>query len=416
MNLLTVLSLSCALEAFTQQPQQPISLAQARAIARERSPELAAARAALAAAGGRARQAGALTNPTVSYAYEQTAMGDQKTSQAIVAVEQPLELTGVRGARHDAAELRRGAAQADLQAAENQLDHDVTRAFALAQAAKVRLTLAKQATSAFEGAQRVTVARLVAGDASGYEARRVRLEAARYGALQAEAELAARMALVALATLLGLPPDSLSLPNLEEQPEASPLAISRDSAVALALARRPELIAAERQSAGAFAEARAVGRERIPIPVLTGGWKTEQTLAGSARLDGFVAGIALPLPLWDRKGGAVAGANAEAQRRVAELESVRRRTAREADEAYAALQAAEQAVTGLRSAVGGEATAALRAAETAYREGELSLVEWLDAVRAYTEAQTTFAALRAEVYIRRAALERATGGPLFEDR
>ena len=415
MNLSIVLLSSCALGFLAQQSQQPLTLGDARAIARRNSPELAAARAALDAAVGRARQAGSLTNPTVSYAYEQTALDAQRTSQAIIAIEQPLELTGVRGARGEVARLRREAAEADLRAAENQLDYDITRAYATAQAAAVRFALAQEAITAFESAHRVTTARLTAGDASGYEARRIRLEVARYAALHAEADLARRTAHFALATIVGVPPDSLSLPPLADLP-ASVVAVPRDSVLTLALTRRPELIAAGRQSAAGLAEARAVGRERIPIPVLSGGWKTERPLTGDVRLDGFVAGIALPLPLWDRKGGAVTAANADARRRAAELEVVRRRVVREAEEAYAALEGAEQVVARLRPELTGEATAALRAAETAYREGELSLVEWLDAVRAYSEAQSVFATLRAEVFARRAALERATGGPLFEDR
>ncbi len=76
---------------------------------RRASPDLVAARAALNAASARARQAGALTNPTLSYAYEQTSAGVQRNSQSIVALEQPLELTGVWSARHDAAGARRSA-------------------------------------------------------------------------------------------------------------------------------------------------------------------------------------------------------------------------------------------------------------------------------------------------------------------
>jgi len=176
--------------ATSQQAPRPLTLEEARAAARRVSPDLAAARAAVDAASARARQAGAPTNPTVSYAYEETSAGGQRNSQSIAALEQPLELTGVRGARHDAARLRQEAAEADLRAAEGQVGFEVTRAYALAQAADERMALADRAATAFDRAQRVTGARLVAGDVSGYEARRIRLEGARYAALRAEAALA----------------------------------------------------------------------------------------------------------------------------------------------------------------------------------------------------------------------------------
>jgi len=403
--------------AISQQAPRGLTLQEARAAARRVSPDLAAAQAALDAASARARQAGALTNPLVSYAYEQTSAGGQRTSQSIAALEQPLELTGVRGARRGAALLRREAAEADLRAAEGLLVFDVTRAYALAEAADERLALAARAATAFERAQRVTVARLAAGDVSGYQARRIGLESARYAALRAEASLARRTAYLSLASLTGFPADSLMLSGLAP-PESlpSPLtALSLDSIVALAVRQRPELLAAGRQAAAALADARAAGRERIPVPIAAAGWKTERAIGG-ARLDGFVAGISLPLPFWDRRGGAVAAADADARRRAAELDMVRRRVVREAVEAYAAVRAVDEELEQLRSALGAEAAAALRAAESAYLEGEIPLIEWLDAVRAYHEAESIFATLRADSHVRRAALERATGGILFEDR
>lgn len=401
----------------SQQAPHPLTIEEARAAASRVSPDLAAARAAVDAASARALQAGALTNPTLSYAYEQTSAAGQRTSQSIAALEQPLELTGVRGARHDAARLRQEAAEADLRAAEGQVDFEVTRAYAHGRATDERFALAERAAIAFDRAQRVTGARLAAGDVSGYEARRVGLESARYAALRAEAALARRTAYVALAGLVGASADALVLSALApaESLPPPPPAISRDSILALALRRRPELLAAERQATAALADVRAAGRERIPIPIAFAGWKTER-VTGGVQLDGFVAGISLPLPFWDRRSGAVAAAEADARRRAAEVDIVRRRVLREAEEAYAALLAAEEEVVRLSPALGPEAAAALRAAETAYTEGEISLVEWLDAVRAYHEAESIFVTLHAELHVRRAALGRATGGTPSEDR
>ena len=74
--------------------------------------------------------------------------------------------------------------------------------------------------------------------------------------------------------------------------------------------------------------------------------------------------------------------------------------------------AASTQLATIRPQLGAEAEAALTAARAAYREGEIALVEWLDAVRAYYEAESTYADLLADHFIRRAALERAVGGPL----
>ncbi|HVE78793.1 MAG TPA: TolC family protein, partial [Gemmatimonadaceae bacterium] len=183
-------------------PALPLSLAEARAAARRTSPDLAAAREAVAAAAARERQAAAFPNPTLAYGREQTSADGQTNSQNIATLEQPLELGGIRGARRDAARLRREALEARLAAAEIQLDFDVARAYALALAADRRATLADQAAGAFGQALRISERRLAAGDVSGYANRRMRLEAARYAALRAEAELARRSARLALAALV----------------------------------------------------------------------------------------------------------------------------------------------------------------------------------------------------------------------
>lgn len=381
------------------------------------SPELTAAREAVTAARARERQAAAIPNPTLAYSLEQASGGNQATSQHIAVLEQPIELGGIRSARRDAARHRREAAEARLTAAAAQLDFDVTRAFARALAAERRAALAGQAADAFSRARGVSGERLAAGDISGYANRRLRLESARYAALRAEAELERRAARIGLASLIVGSADSVSAEAamvlaLDDSEQAPTITASADSLVAVALAARAELRAAEREHAAAQAEARLVSRERVPVPVLSAGIKSESISGTDDRLNGLAAGISIPLPLWDRRRGAVQAAEAEARIREATSETLRRRVAREVVEALDAWRAAQQQLDALAPQLGTESATALRAAQVAYAEGEIPLVEWLDAVRAYQEAEASFASVRAEVLIRYAALERAVGAPI----
>lgn len=411
---IALVALSCGpgVHLAAQEAPGAVTLAQARARARQVSPALEAARQTVAAAHGLERQAGAFTNPTLSYGYESAGQGGALNSQSIAALEQPIELTGVRGARREAASLAREATEARLLTARAELDYQVTRAYAAAVAAERRAALAEQAAGAFQRARRQSAERLAAGDVSGYEARRIALEAARYAGVRAEAVLERGRARLVLGELVSVPADSLVLAGLPGALPAVESVLSADSIAELALRARPEVVAAQLEAAVAQAAARAARRERIPVPVASVGFKTER-LAGGGRLDGLVAGVALPLPLWDRRGGASAAAEADARGRDALLEAERRRAVREAADAYGALRAAETQLAALQPAVGAEAAAALRAAETAYAEGAITLVEWLDAVRAYQEAEASYAALQAEAIVRRAALERATGVSLL---
>jgi len=397
------------------QAQEPgLTLDAARRLAAQSSPSLIAARAAVEAAAGRERQAGAFPNPILSYGHEQTSGEGSRTSQNIAALEQRVEVGGQRSARVAAARLRREAAEARLAAAEADLKLEVTSAYASARAAARRAELAASAAAKFERAVAVMNQRLAAGDVSGYEARRVRLEAARYAALAAQAQLEQRATLVRLAQLLGAAPDmNLALLVAIDTAANRILTLPPDSVVAIALTRDPQLMASALDAQAAEADARLARRERIPTPSLLAGYKNER-INDEPTASGFVAGIALPVPLWDRLGGARQAAEADARRVAAEVETARRATTSETLAALEAVRRAETQVAALSSSLGAEASAALRAAEAAYTEGEITLIEWLDAVRAYQEAETAYAAVLAESFTQRARLERMLGIALIQ--
>lgn len=394
--------------------EQPLTLAVARARAQQNSADVVAGLEAVSVARGLERQAGAFANPLVSYSREQTSDASQSTAQDVITAEQQIEWPGVRSARREAARARRTAAEARLAYIERQVAFDVVRAYALALAAERRAYLADTVATAFASAAAVSERRLREGDISGFAARRIRLEAARYAALRADASLQQRTARIALTTMLGDSARPIQMGALVDAPIVVELSVSFDSLVALALSTRGDLDAAASEIEAARAEVRRASRERIPSLMLTAGTKREESLGG-ARLNGFVAGIAMPLPIWDRRAGAVTAADAEARRRAAELTSARRRITREVLEAADALRAVQEQLRVLGPSVQADAVAALRSAQTAYAEGEVTLLEWLDTVRAYQETEATIANLRAELLIRAAALERAVGTTLFQE-
>jgi cobalt-zinc-cadmium efflux system outer membrane protein len=371
-----------------------LTLAEARAMAQRTSPELAAAHHALTAAQARERQAGAFPNPTLTYGREQTARDGATNAQNMLTLEQRLEIGGQRGARREAAGLQRAATEARLAAAEARVNYEVARSYATAVATKRRAVLADEAARAFGTAERVSTARLTGGDVSGYQHRRLTLEATRYTALRLEALVARDSAMRVLTSLIG-GIDSIaqgSALQLVDTLLPVPLTLSSDSLVVRALAERGELRSARLEADAGIAEARLAAAERIPTPALSGGFKNERLATGES-LNGFVAGVSMPLPLWDRRGGTVAAARAEADRRVADVEGIRRQTIREVRTAFDAHQALASELAVLAGQLGDEARKARRAAEAAYGEGEISLLEWLDSVRAYQEAETVYITL-----------------------
>lgn len=386
----------------------PLTIAEARQHARQASPAVAGARAALDAASALERQAGAWSNPTLSYLREQT--GDN--AQEIAALEQRVEIGGQRAARVAAARLRREAAHARLAAIESALDLEVARAFSAVLAADRRAELATATATQFRTAGAAMSRRLAEGDVSAYEARRVNLESARYQALAAEASLVRNDARLRLHALVGRTGDTVFAPVAVDPAGDATLALPADSLVALALMRNAELQAATLEMHAADADASLATRERTPTPSFSGGFKREST-ADDGGGSGFVLGLSIPLPVWDRRAGAVSAAQAESRRLSAERDVIARRVSQEVAGAIESVRQMDAQVAALRTVLGDEARAALRAADTAYAEGEITLIEWLDAVRAYQEAEFAFTAVLSQAFTQRAVLERLLGTALI---
>ena len=399
------------------QASQPLTLSHAKTLARATSAEIRGAREAIRAAQARELQANAFLNPALTYGREQTARGGQRNSQDIAQVEQALEIGGQRGARKNAARIRREAAEAQLVAIEQQLDFEVTRAFHLFLAASRRAALADSAANIFREAERVSAERFAAGDVSGYTTRRLRLETARYASQRAEASLALRTARIELASLLGITTIDVLLPVHATNVAASQPVQPIDSLRALAARSRAELRVRMLEASAITADAHLARSDRVPTPTFSAGYKRESVDDGintnAGTLNGFVAGFSLPLPVFDRKSAAVQALSADASRATAESDALRRRIDREVQTAFESLNAVESQLLILQPRLGEEASLAMRAVQVSYSEGEITLVEWLDAVRAYQEAEATLATLQTEAAVRRAALERAVGTSLF---
>ncbi len=418
-SLLAATSLSVPLHA-----QSTVTLTDVLALARQRSPDLRAAQEAVLAAAALERQAGAFANPTLAYGREQTSRGGQSNAQNILQLEQPLELGSLRGARRDAAHARREAAEARLLQTRIRLDADVARAYAAAIGAVQRARLADQFATVVTEAQRVSDERLAAGDVSGYAARRLRLEAARFAASRATATLDVRNARIALVSLIGdawSTADSLRLPGnfgdvTSTLTRVTPgVDIALDSLVRQAGRARTELHIARLDVAANQADARVASMSRVPVPVLSAGHKDERSAGSPGGFTGFVAGIAIPLAVFDRRQGAVAAADATSRASIAAVDAVMRRVTLDVTSAFDALRSTEMQRKTLAPYMGDDARRALEAVQASYAEGELTLVEWLDALRAYQDAQSTYVTLETEVAIRRATLAQALGLPLLPD-
>lgn len=188
-----------------------------------------------------------------------------------------------------------------------------------------------------------------------------------------------------------------------------PPMVTRDAALQ-ALPRRPDLEAASRELDAAQAAQDVAASYAIPEPTLGFGYRHH--------LDGFGgASLALdvPLPLFDRGTGTREEAAAQSMAASHRLD-LRTRLAQydllAASDRFASRRSRLAAVaTGLVE----DGEALLSAANAAYAEQEMSLLELLDAAGAFRDSQTSALSLRSEAWIAYFDLLRAMGGALEDE-
>lgn len=159
------------------------------------------------------------------------------------------------------------------------------------------------------------------------------------------------------------------------------------SLVGRSLAVRPDVRAARERVAAA--RAGVTGQRTMFVRQLGATVGTKQS-AGSTSL---LAGLSLPIPLFDQNRGEVTRAAAERDATALELEAIERTASADVVGAYEAATLLTERTRQLAAGPGGylaRADEARRIALGAYREGAVPLLQVLDAARAWGEARLAY--------------------------
>jgi cobalt-zinc-cadmium efflux system outer membrane protein len=146
-------------------------------------------------------------------------------------------------------------------------------------------------------------------------------------------------------------------------------------------------------------------RARLPDPILTGGFKRQ-----SDGLSGTFLGLTLPLPLFNRRSGHIQAVDARvsaAESRLAVAQRHIENDVRTTLERFTSL-AARVELLRRRLLLGVDDL--LDIARVSYAEGEMTLLELLDAADAFRAARVTATELLADYWVSYYDLERAAGG------
>jgi cobalt-zinc-cadmium efflux system outer membrane protein len=314
----------------------------------------------------------------------------------------PFDISGRRGMQVDAAEAGVRAATSDATQTKLELAISGLRVFDDCARARMYAEILTDSRASLVRAVEIARQRGKAGDASGYEIQRFELELAGHDDDLATAQIDLRRARAQLATLIGRTGE-LDASTTLELPDAVP---SVESLLAKA-SDRGDLRAAKLRGEAADRRASAAGRGWVPLPTLTAGAMTADL--GDQTGTGYVAGLALTVPIFDR--GQADRARAAADRHFADAEArwLERQIPSGVQVAHATLVARIEQTRKLATGQLDRLDVILRAAESAFREGNASVVELLDAHRAARSVRIRALDLRLQVARDKRELELAVG-------
>jgi len=357
--------------------QGPFTLADALSRARAESPEAAAARARVEAAGKATGEASRRPNPVFEFRLENWASGvsrDVLPYDAFAEVTQLVEIGGKRDARRGVAEAVLGSTEAAEALTRYTLAIEISRAYldAVRQRERQR-TLAAQVTDLAE-IVRVLDRRVALGTTAEADVLKMRTEEARAATDLIRTELAANRALSQLTSRLQVDAtlDALVLPP----PPPAP-AVSDDAAV---VQRRPDVLAAGRAVESARQMLRLEDARGVPDPSLNVGYKR------TAGYDTGLFTITMPVPFFNHNNAARIVAQGQVTAAELEMTATERRARAELAATRAAALSLTERARDIRTRLVDPARGARDAARAAFATGVLDVLRLVDAERVFTDA------------------------------
>jgi len=344
------------------------------------NPRLTISEADVDAAAAQVRAAGLWQNPTIAYDREEVFEAGQGMPENFMRLELPIQVSGRRSLMVDSAEKGATAARADAKVERVALIASAMRAYLQAAALREQVSILEQSRGRLVPLRDSVRARASAGDASGYDLTRIEVELSSLDALITDAERDLTKSQLALGLWAGSPgarldaTDELSVQSLAV---VVPTQSSTKNAITIEAARA-------RVSQHSLA-LDAAGRGWVPSLTLTGGARTAPSSGDTAW--GYVAGVALTLPIFDLGQADKQMSEAALRRARANLLATEHRTKTRVAMAHESFnQSLQQATTFERDQLP-RLEQLLRRAEVSYKEGERPVFELLDAHRTHREVR-----------------------------
>ena len=393
---------------------ESITLDQAVKEALDKNLNLLAERYNVSIADAHILQAGLRPNPVFAYGQDSQYIFNKGLTRNDVSnapewnarVDFVIERGGKRERRLDVAKAEKSVAEYQLLNSIRQLTLDVQSAFVDAQAARESLVLARDNLQKLQEVVTVNEARVNSGDLAQVELMRTRLAAQQFQNSVQQAELRVRTSVSKLLLLMGRPPapDGIEVSGSlrEDRP---PVAL--DKIRETALARRPDLLAVQRDQARSQADIRlqiAQGKADFDVGTM---YHSPYGYGGYPNSMGFF--FSAPIPIWNRNQGEIERAKREQEQLQTRVRAVQAQIGNEAQTAYEQYATSRALVDRIEQNMLAQALQVRDTTEYSYLRGEASFVEFLDAERALNDTVQSYNDARAD-YARNLYLLEAVSG------
>ncbi len=397
-----------------------LTLRDAVRLALQHNPELASFAKEMRALEGVTLQVGLLRNPELAINVEnvgnvQKIQGDLNSSHAVsqevvqqistIRLNQLIELGGKRAARVSAASLGQELAGKDYEARRVELIARVANIFIEVLAGQDRLRLAQESAQLAQKVVSTVARRVQAGKVPPIEETRagVALSTTRIEHVQAQRDLSAARKRLSLLWGNTSPQFSKALGNLGLLVILPSFEVLEERVLAGPMAQRSMKNLEQRKAMLAVEQTR-----RIPNLTLGGGAVHHAQLGGTT----IVAGLMVPLPLFDRNQGNLQEAYQRVDKATDEQAATDLRLKTELTQAYEALLAAQNEITVLNSEILPAAKSAFEVTNKGYELGKFGYLEVLDTQRTLFQNQVLYVRALANYQRLINELERLIAGPV----
>lgn len=382
------------------QPGAPLSLDQAWALAREKNYDLAAARRNVEAAEAGILSADTAPNPQLSFSANSInpALGvgggswREKRVDSTLRIDQTLERGGKRALRVKAATAGRDASLGDLADTLRQQMMAVAAAYYDLLAAQEREVVATEAAALYGQTLKAAELRQRAGDLAPADVARIRTDALRAGNDASQALLERQRAQLALAGLIGQEAQAIRIKVQAQWPTA---AFDGDGDLAAALAQleqRPDIRAAQSRIDAAQANrelARASRKRDVSV-----GIQAEHYPPDNGNSLGFT--VSVPLFFGNDFSGDFAKAEADYGAALDALQRTRGEAAAELQRLAAERTVALDRLLRSRDELLPAAKKSAAAADFAFKNGAMGVMDLLDARRTLRAVELEAASAQAD--------------------